>query len=92
MRWRSHTEQPRPDEIPLTAVIAVQDIDGERLLARGIFTLTRHSHLWWNDDTGEKLHDAIYWWLPETELLAAIDDDLKRAEIRAAAEQRRSRA
>lgn len=80
MRWRKHTE--RPPVIPVTAVIAVEDIDGERHLLTGIYTLTKHDALWWNEMDGAQLTEAMFWWMPEGELLKAIDDDVKRAALR----------
>lgn len=68
--WRPHTEKPA--EIPITAIIAVRDQDGERQLQHGIYTFTVHQNTWWNEISGEPLREEVFWWRPEEELLAEI--------------------
>jgi len=80
MKWRQHTQ--RPEQLPVTAIIAVLDPDtGERYLLWGIYTFTEREQRWWNEETSEGVKEPTFWWMPEEELLAAIGDDAKRAEI-----------
>lgn len=68
--WRPHTETPA--EIPITAVIAVLDDDGEKQLLHGIYTFTVHRDTWWHEITEEGIKQKVFWWRPEEELLAEI--------------------
>lgn len=68
--WRPHTEKPA--EIPIAAIIAVLDPEGEKHLLHGVYTFTVHQATWWNEDTGELIREEIFWWRPEEELLAEI--------------------
>lgn len=68
--WRPHTEKPA--EIPITAIIAAKDQDGETQLLNGVYTFTVHQKTWWNEVDGKPLTATEFWWRPEEELLAEI--------------------
>jgi hypothetical protein len=77
-RWRPH------DEVPVnkleTALIAVppgehDDPDAGATLLPGIYYW--REHCWRHEGTGETLTAAIFYWLPEEEILAPLDVFLK---------------
>lgn len=90
MRWRTHLEKPDTTAEVFTALIAVRDDDGSTFLMEGIFNWKDGA---WRDENNRLrlLSEPEFWWLPEEELLEAVDDDRKRIEIRAAAAHRRAR-
>lgn len=70
LRWRSHTELPAGGPV-FAALIALPDAEGP-FLAAGIYQIINGKII--NEDTDKARHDAEFWWIPESELLAQLDE------------------
>lgn len=71
-RWRPHTETP--SERYSAALIAMPDLDDpetEPPYILGIY-IWSHDAEWRCETNGAPMRQAVYWWLPETELLATL--------------------
>ncbi|MBS1186708.1 MAG: hypothetical protein H6R04_726 [Burkholderiaceae bacterium] len=86
-RWRPNTEKPTGRIT--TALIAVplcaegEDDDGFMLLPY-IYAGNSKGE-WWNENTREPVQHAVFWWLPEIDLTAALDVALQRMQRKDAA-------
>lgn len=69
IRWRDSSERPDTGG-PITALIAIRDADEGDVFLLGIYLWRGEG--WECEDTGRRLEDREYWWLPEGDLLAAI--------------------
>lgn len=74
MKWHLHTEQPRPEDLPITALIVVYDRDEEEpLLMPGVHTMTvKTAGEWVDEGTWRPLRAEKFWWLSESDLMVTL--------------------
>lgn len=70
--WRPHTE--KPTKIPVTAIIAVPDEEesGEFFLLTSVHQYTKSVKEWRDEVTDKPVSEPVFWWKPESEVLADI--------------------
>ena len=75
MIWQPHTRIPeQPGQTAIIAVKCAKDDpdDVDRYLLAELYRFDQRFDCWISEGSGLKLKHDVFWWLPETDLLATL--------------------